>query len=190
MNYLQDLALETIREWLKSSARTISHRQWELVTKALNKCTLPLFVKLIFATVARYEHRHFLIFGSVISRRVSFSFSTPNAITDVVAWAKKRQRSSGTAKPGDNKALQNVGLNCADIISVFLCCFFLFLSNLRKKRLFFSDGSRTPVRKRRFSSNQCRRASMHYCRERKDSTVRFTITFRYNYLSTRVSGVK
>ncbi|GMT33781.1 hypothetical protein PFISCL1PPCAC_25078, partial [Pristionchus fissidentatus] len=50
-----DLALDVIREWLKSSARTISHRQWELVTKALNKCTLPLFVKLIYATVARWK---------------------------------------------------------------------------------------------------------------------------------------
>uniref|UniRef100_A0A915AEJ3 WD_REPEATS_REGION domain-containing protein n=2 Tax=Parascaris univalens TaxID=6257 RepID=A0A915AEJ3_PARUN len=49
------LGLEVIAEWMKLVGRTLTARQWDLVTKALAYCTLPLFVKLIYATVARWK---------------------------------------------------------------------------------------------------------------------------------------
>ncbi|VDK17375.1 unnamed protein product [Anisakis simplex] len=49
------LALEVVAEWLKSAGRTLTDRQWKLVTEALAECTLPLFVKLIHITVARWK---------------------------------------------------------------------------------------------------------------------------------------
>jgi hypothetical protein len=33
----------------------LSPRQWDIVAKALNHCTLPLFLKLVYATVARWK---------------------------------------------------------------------------------------------------------------------------------------
>ncbi|CAB3397348.1 unnamed protein product [Caenorhabditis bovis] len=49
------LGSRVIREWLAEKGRTLSDRQYSLVSKALDKCTLPLFVKLIYATVARWK---------------------------------------------------------------------------------------------------------------------------------------
>uniref|UniRef100_A0A0N4ZF20 NACHT domain-containing protein n=1 Tax=Parastrongyloides trichosuri TaxID=131310 RepID=A0A0N4ZF20_PARTI len=50
-----DLGLEMIEKWLKSIGRTLTKRQWEIVKNALQYCSLPLFVKLIFATVSRWK---------------------------------------------------------------------------------------------------------------------------------------
>uniref|UniRef100_A0A914R092 Uncharacterized protein n=1 Tax=Panagrolaimus davidi TaxID=227884 RepID=A0A914R092_9BILA len=50
-----ELGLEVIQRWLKSIGRTLTNRQNEIVKKALNHCTLPLFVKLVYATVSRWK---------------------------------------------------------------------------------------------------------------------------------------
>ncbi|EGT40125.1 hypothetical protein CAEBREN_19559 [Caenorhabditis brenneri] len=51
----KELGFRVVQEWLSDKGRTLSERQWTTVSKALDKCTLPLFVKLIYATVARWK---------------------------------------------------------------------------------------------------------------------------------------
>ncbi|EFP10882.1 hypothetical protein CRE_30786 [Caenorhabditis remanei] len=51
----KELGFRVVQEWLSDKGRTLSERQWSTVSKALDKCTLPLFVKLIYATVARWK---------------------------------------------------------------------------------------------------------------------------------------
>ncbi|CAI5452798.1 unnamed protein product [Caenorhabditis angaria] len=51
----KDLGFRVVKEWLSERGRTLSERQSTMVSKALDKCTLPLFVKLIFATVSRWK---------------------------------------------------------------------------------------------------------------------------------------
>jgi hypothetical protein len=48
-----ELGMEVIRKWLQAIGRTLTARQSDLVGKALGYCTLPLFLKLVYATVAR-----------------------------------------------------------------------------------------------------------------------------------------
>ena len=50
-----ELGAEVIRKWLKAIGRTLTNRQMDIVNKALSYCTLPLFLKLIYATVARWK---------------------------------------------------------------------------------------------------------------------------------------
>uniref|UniRef100_A0A0K0FUG2 NACHT domain-containing protein n=1 Tax=Strongyloides venezuelensis TaxID=75913 RepID=A0A0K0FUG2_STRVS len=50
-----DLGLEVIEKWLEIIGRTLTKRQWEVVRNALQYCSLPLFVKLIYATVSRWK---------------------------------------------------------------------------------------------------------------------------------------
>uniref|UniRef100_A0A914RS29 Uncharacterized protein n=1 Tax=Parascaris equorum TaxID=6256 RepID=A0A914RS29_PAREQ len=61
------LGLEVIAEWMKLVGRTLTARQWDLVTKALAYCTLPLFVKLIYATVARKRENGKLLVSHALS---------------------------------------------------------------------------------------------------------------------------
>ncbi|ULT89955.1 hypothetical protein L3Y34_008385 [Caenorhabditis briggsae] len=51
----KELGNDVVKKWLSDKGRTLSERQWNTVSKALDKCTLPLFVKLIFAAVARWK---------------------------------------------------------------------------------------------------------------------------------------
>lgn len=51
----QELGLEIINKWLGGIGRTLTNRQADIVQKALSHCTLPLFLKLIFATVFRWK---------------------------------------------------------------------------------------------------------------------------------------
>lgn len=47
------LGKHIIEKWLEKVGRTLTQRQWEIVAKALSHCTLPLFLKLVYVTVAR-----------------------------------------------------------------------------------------------------------------------------------------
>ncbi|KAI6183552.1 hypothetical protein M3Y97_00500900 [Aphelenchoides bicaudatus] len=49
------LGQHVIEKWLEAKGRTLSPCQWGIVAKALSHCTLPLFLKLIYATVARWK---------------------------------------------------------------------------------------------------------------------------------------
>ena len=50
-----ELAGRVIREWLAAKSRTLSPRQQLLVSRVLEKSSLPIFVRLVFATVARWK---------------------------------------------------------------------------------------------------------------------------------------
>ncbi|KAH7701155.1 Protein T05C3.2 [Aphelenchoides avenae] len=50
-----ELGTEVIRKWLEAIGRTLTSRQSDIVGKALTYCTLPLFAKLVYATVARWK---------------------------------------------------------------------------------------------------------------------------------------
>uniref|UniRef100_A0A1I7RSF5 WD_REPEATS_REGION domain-containing protein n=1 Tax=Bursaphelenchus xylophilus TaxID=6326 RepID=A0A1I7RSF5_BURXY len=49
------LGKHVIEKWLEKVGRTLTQRQWEIVNKALSHCTLPLFLKLVYVTVARWK---------------------------------------------------------------------------------------------------------------------------------------
>ncbi|KAI1720798.1 NACHT domain-containing protein [Ditylenchus destructor] len=50
-----ELGMEVIRKWLQAIGRTLTSRQSDLMGKALSYCTLPLFLKLVYATVSRWK---------------------------------------------------------------------------------------------------------------------------------------
>ncbi|XP_042898857.1 NACHT and WD repeat domain-containing protein 2 isoform X2 [Parasteatoda tepidariorum] len=51
----EELAEYTIKCWLETNGRDLSKYQWNVVRKAISKCTLPIFIKLIFADVMRWR---------------------------------------------------------------------------------------------------------------------------------------
>ncbi|XP_054714444.1 NACHT and WD repeat domain-containing protein 2-like [Uloborus diversus] len=51
----EELAEITIRRWLEMNGRDCTKYQWNVVLKAINRCTLPIFIKLIFAEVMRWK---------------------------------------------------------------------------------------------------------------------------------------
>ncbi|KAK1124231.1 hypothetical protein K0M31_006606 [Melipona bicolor] len=51
----EDLAMEVIRMWMKTAHRDLNNYQWRLVANALSKCSLPIFVKLVFAEICRWR---------------------------------------------------------------------------------------------------------------------------------------
>ncbi|XKL66768.1 hypothetical protein PGB90_010188 [Kerria lacca] len=51
----EDLAMQVIRMWMKSAFRDLSIYQWRLVANAIGQCSLPIFVKLVFAEICRWR---------------------------------------------------------------------------------------------------------------------------------------
>lgn len=51
----EELAEHTMKCWLQTNGRDLTKYQWNVVKKAINKCTLPIFIKLIFAEVMRWR---------------------------------------------------------------------------------------------------------------------------------------
>ncbi|XP_026300938.1 NACHT and WD repeat domain-containing protein 2 isoform X2 [Apis mellifera] len=51
----EDLAMEVIRMWMKTAHRDLNNYQWRLVANAITKCSLPIFVKLVFAEICRWR---------------------------------------------------------------------------------------------------------------------------------------
>ncbi|GBP66179.1 NACHT domain- and WD repeat-containing protein 1 [Eumeta japonica] len=43
------------RLWMSAAARDLTNYQWRLVSNAIGKCSLPIFVKLVFAEVCRWR---------------------------------------------------------------------------------------------------------------------------------------
>lgn len=41
--------------WMKKACRDLTNYQWRLVSNAIEKCSLPIFVKLVFAEVCRWR---------------------------------------------------------------------------------------------------------------------------------------
>ncbi|XP_011493787.1 PREDICTED: NACHT and WD repeat domain-containing protein 2 [Ceratosolen solmsi marchali] len=51
----EDLAMDIIRMWMKTACRDLNNYQWRLVANAISKCSLPIFVKLVFAEICRWR---------------------------------------------------------------------------------------------------------------------------------------
>jgi hypothetical protein len=51
----EDLATKVIRRWLISGNRDVNNYQWRVVCNALSDCSLPIFVKLVFAEICRWK---------------------------------------------------------------------------------------------------------------------------------------
>lgn len=51
----EQLAVYTMKCWLEMNGRDLNKYQWNVVNKAISECTLPIFIKLIFAEVMRWR---------------------------------------------------------------------------------------------------------------------------------------
>ncbi|XP_015602008.1 NACHT and WD repeat domain-containing protein 2 isoform X2 [Cephus cinctus] len=51
----EDLAMDVTRMWMKTAHRDLNNYQWRLVANAIAKCSLPIFVKLVFAEICRWR---------------------------------------------------------------------------------------------------------------------------------------
>jgi len=51
----EKLATKVIRQWLVAGSRDVSNYQWRVVCNALAECSLPIFVKLVFAEICRWK---------------------------------------------------------------------------------------------------------------------------------------
>ncbi|KAG1670315.1 NACHT and WD repeat domain-containing protein 2 [Nymphon striatum] len=50
-----EVALEILKVWLSDAKRSLTYQQLEIVKGALYKCTLPVYVKLVFADICRWK---------------------------------------------------------------------------------------------------------------------------------------
>ncbi|XP_018333645.1 NACHT and WD repeat domain-containing protein 2 [Agrilus planipennis] len=51
----EDLAIQVIKMWMGTAKRDLNNYQWRLVSNAIGKCSLPIFVKLVFAEICRWR---------------------------------------------------------------------------------------------------------------------------------------
>lgn len=51
----EELAMNIIRMWMGTACRDLNNYQWRLVANAIAKCSLPIFVKLVFAEICRWR---------------------------------------------------------------------------------------------------------------------------------------
>lgn len=51
----EELAMNVIKMWMKTACRDLTNFQWRLVSNAIEKCSLPIFVKLVFAEICRWR---------------------------------------------------------------------------------------------------------------------------------------
>lgn len=51
----QQLSINLVREWLVGASRDLTPPQFEVVTKALTKCSLPLYTRLVFEEVCHWS---------------------------------------------------------------------------------------------------------------------------------------
>lgn len=51
----EDLAMDVIKKWMATACRDLTNYQWRLVSNAISKCSLPIFVKLVFAEICRWR---------------------------------------------------------------------------------------------------------------------------------------
>ncbi|XP_052126754.1 NACHT and WD repeat domain-containing protein 2, partial [Frankliniella occidentalis] len=51
----EDLAMQVIKMWMRTACRDLTNYQWRLVSNAISSCSLPIFVKLVFAEICRWR---------------------------------------------------------------------------------------------------------------------------------------
>ena len=52
------LGTAIIQTWLADSHRAVTPPQWQAVQEAVNRCNLPLFIKLVFDEISRWRSYH------------------------------------------------------------------------------------------------------------------------------------
>lgn len=52
---LRKMVFSCRRMWMKTACRDLNNYQWRLVANAIAKCSLPIFVKLVFAEICRWR---------------------------------------------------------------------------------------------------------------------------------------
>jgi len=69
----EDLGGVVLKTWLQTAGRTLSAPQWKVAHDALSKCSLPLYIKLVYDEVARWRsYSH--------PRTTTLAFNIPNSI--------------------------------------------------------------------------------------------------------------
>ncbi|KAK6631349.1 hypothetical protein RUM44_005875 [Polyplax serrata] len=51
----EELAMQVIKMWMAEAHRDLTNYQWRLVANAIESCSLPIFVKLVFAEICRWR---------------------------------------------------------------------------------------------------------------------------------------
>ncbi|XP_045112132.1 NACHT and WD repeat domain-containing protein 2-like isoform X2 [Portunus trituberculatus] len=51
----EDLAMDIIKKWMHTAKRDLNNYQWRVVSNAISRCSLPIFVKLVFAEICRWK---------------------------------------------------------------------------------------------------------------------------------------
>ncbi|XP_037797036.1 NACHT and WD repeat domain-containing protein 2-like [Penaeus monodon] len=51
----EDLAMDIIKKWMCTAKRDLNNYQWRVVSNAISRCSLPIFVKLVFAEICRWK---------------------------------------------------------------------------------------------------------------------------------------
>ncbi|XP_068248399.1 NACHT and WD repeat domain-containing protein 2 [Palaemon carinicauda] len=51
----EDLAMDIIKKWMVTDHRDLTNYQWRVVSNAISQCSLPIFVKLVFAEICRWK---------------------------------------------------------------------------------------------------------------------------------------
>ncbi|XP_046671615.1 NACHT and WD repeat domain-containing protein 2 [Homalodisca vitripennis] len=51
----EELAMNVIKMWMKTACRDLTNYQFRLVANAIGQCSLPIFVKLVFAEICRWR---------------------------------------------------------------------------------------------------------------------------------------
>ncbi|XP_068899926.1 NACHT and WD repeat domain-containing protein 2 isoform X2 [Tenebrio molitor] len=51
----EELAMKVVKMWMRTACRDLTNYQWRLVSNAIEKCSLPIFVKLVFAEICRWR---------------------------------------------------------------------------------------------------------------------------------------
>ena len=50
-----ELAWKVMKLWMKTAGRDLNNYQWRVVANAVQKCSLPIYVKLVFAEICRWK---------------------------------------------------------------------------------------------------------------------------------------
>ncbi|KAG7296838.1 hypothetical protein JYU34_019694 [Plutella xylostella] len=80
----EDLAMQVLKLWMASAARDLSNYQWRLVSNAIASCSLPIFVKLVFA-----EHGRLLVFHALAYITAARSGLSETELEDLISLDDK-----------------------------------------------------------------------------------------------------
>lgn len=53
-----ELGISVLRSWLASANRTVTDDQWRTVQEAIETCSIPLYIKMVFGEISRWQSYH------------------------------------------------------------------------------------------------------------------------------------